>query len=151
MIKALKKIGWRLRYWKKDDDFFLFVFCMCANICINFAGTTVSVCNIFRNLPVRKQFYSSSKKMADELRRIEYLVKCYSIIHPLLRVTLFHNKCLVWQKSAVDRIIQGIMQAFGHNIATQIQDLSWTSEEVSIDVHSCFTLRYDTCNFGQLE
>lgn len=57
-------------------------------------GTTVSVFKLFKNLPVRRQFYSSSKKCKEELRKVQDLLMAYGIINPALRVLLTHNKVL---------------------------------------------------------
>uniref|UniRef100_A0A8C5QDX8 PMS1 homolog 1, mismatch repair system component n=1 Tax=Leptobrachium leishanense TaxID=445787 RepID=A0A8C5QDX8_9ANUR len=55
-------------------------------------GTTVCVLKLFKNLPVRKQFYSSTKKCKEELRRIQALLMAYGIIKPDLRIGFIHNK-----------------------------------------------------------
>lgn len=55
-------------------------------------GTTVSVLKIFKNLPVRRQYYSSTKKCKDELKKVQDLLMGYAIIKPELRLTLVHNK-----------------------------------------------------------
>uniref|UniRef100_A0A673AMY4 HMG box domain-containing protein n=1 Tax=Sphaeramia orbicularis TaxID=375764 RepID=A0A673AMY4_9TELE len=58
-------------------------------------GTTVSVLKLFMNLPVRRQYYSSTKKCKDELKKVQDLLMAYAIIKPELRVTLAHNKILL--------------------------------------------------------
>uniref|UniRef100_A0A3B4ADC4 PMS1 homolog 1, mismatch repair system component n=1 Tax=Periophthalmus magnuspinnatus TaxID=409849 RepID=A0A3B4ADC4_9GOBI len=55
-------------------------------------GTTVSVQRLFRNLPVRRQLYSSSKKCREELRRIQEVLTAFAIVKPELRIALYHNK-----------------------------------------------------------
>ncbi|XP_051643752.1 PMS1 protein homolog 1 isoform X3 [Manacus candei] len=55
-------------------------------------GTTVTVLDLFKNLPVRKQFYSTSRKCKEELKKVQDLLTAYGIIKPDLRVTLIHNK-----------------------------------------------------------
>ncbi|XP_049905533.1 PMS1 protein homolog 1 [Epinephelus moara] len=64
-------------------------------------GTTVSVLKLFKNLPVRRQYYSSTKKCKEELKKVQDLLMAYAIIKPDLRVTLVHNKVVVWQKAKV--------------------------------------------------
>ena len=36
--------------------------------------------NLFKNLPVRKQYYNTAKKKKDELKKVEDLVTSYSVI-----------------------------------------------------------------------
>ncbi|XP_010020253.1 PREDICTED: PMS1 protein homolog 1 isoform X3 [Nestor notabilis] len=55
-------------------------------------GTTVTVLKLFKNLPVRKQFYSTNRKCKEELKKVQDLLTAYGIIKPDLRITLTHNK-----------------------------------------------------------
>lgn len=55
-------------------------------------GTTVSAVKLFKNLPVRRQYYSSSRKCKEELKKVQDLLMTYGIIKPDLRLTLVHNK-----------------------------------------------------------
>lgn len=63
------------------------------------SGTTVCAANLFKNLPVRRQYYSNSKKCKEELKRVQNLLMAYAVVKPELRITLSHNKvcyvCLV--------------------------------------------------------
>ncbi|XP_074550394.1 PMS1 protein homolog 1 isoform X2 [Halichoeres trimaculatus] len=64
-------------------------------------GTTVSALKLFKNLPVRRQYYSSTKKCKEELKKVQDVMMAYAIIKPDLRLTLVHNKVVVWQKAKV--------------------------------------------------
>ncbi|PNJ73939.1 PMS1 isoform 14, partial [Pongo abelii] len=55
-------------------------------------GTTVTALRLFRNLPVRKQFYSTAKKCKDEIKKIQDLLMSYGILKPDLRIVFVHNK-----------------------------------------------------------
>ena len=44
------------------------------------AGTTVVVTQLFRRIPVRKQYYSAPKRRKEELRKVEDLLIAYSVI-----------------------------------------------------------------------
>ena len=66
-----------------------------------FTGTTVSACNLFKNLPVRKQYYSTTKRKKEELKKVEDLVISFGVIWPEVRISLRHNKETVWQKNVV--------------------------------------------------
>uniref|UniRef100_A0A671U841 PMS1 homolog 1, mismatch repair system component n=1 Tax=Sparus aurata TaxID=8175 RepID=A0A671U841_SPAAU len=58
-------------------------------------GTTVSVLKLFKNLPVRRQYYSSTKKCKEEVKKVQDLLTAYAIIKPDLRLTLVHNKIVL--------------------------------------------------------
>uniref|UniRef100_A0A3Q4I487 PMS1 homolog 1, mismatch repair system component n=1 Tax=Neolamprologus brichardi TaxID=32507 RepID=A0A3Q4I487_NEOBR len=49
-------------------------------------GTTVSVMKLFKNLPVRRQCFSSTKKCKEELKKVQDLLMAYAIIKPELRL-----------------------------------------------------------------
>ncbi|KAM5280482.1 PMS1 protein homolog 1 isoform 6-T6 [Ctenodactylus gundi] len=55
-------------------------------------GTTVNVLRLFKNLPVRKQFYSTAKKCKDEIKKIQDLLISYGVLKPDLRIVFVHNK-----------------------------------------------------------
>ncbi|XP_064516515.1 PMS1 protein homolog 1 isoform X2 [Pseudopipra pipra] len=76
-------------------------------------GTTVTVLDLFKNLPVRKQFYSTSRKCKEELKKVQDLLTAYGIIKPDLRVTLIHNKAVIWQKTRVSDHKMACMSVLG--------------------------------------
>ncbi len=52
----------------------------------------MSALKLFKNLPVRRQYYSSTKKCKEELKKVQDLLMAYAIVKPDLRLTLVHNK-----------------------------------------------------------
>ena len=55
-------------------------------------GTTVTALKLFKNLPVRKQFYSTAKKCKDELKNVQDLLISYGVLKPDMRIIFVHNK-----------------------------------------------------------
>ncbi|XP_044097088.1 PMS1 protein homolog 1 isoform X4 [Neovison vison] len=55
-------------------------------------GTTVTALKLFKNLPVRKQFYSTTKKCKDEIKKVQDLLISYGLLKPDLRIVFIHNK-----------------------------------------------------------
>ncbi|XP_065493198.1 PMS1 protein homolog 1 isoform X2 [Caloenas nicobarica] len=76
-------------------------------------GTTVTVLQLFNNFPVRKQFYSTNKKCKEELKKVQDLLIAYGIIKPDLRITLSHNKAVIWQKIRVSNHKMAFMSVLG--------------------------------------
>eukprot|EP00058_Branchiostoma_floridae_P015233 XP_002600721.1 hypothetical protein BRAFLDRAFT_83463 [Branchiostoma floridae] len=62
-------------------------------------GTTITVTNLFKNVPVRRQYYSAPKRRKEELKRVEDIMMALGVIKPDVRFSLIHNKCTVWQKN----------------------------------------------------
>uniref|UniRef100_A0A8C7PXK7 PMS1 homolog 1, mismatch repair system component n=1 Tax=Oncorhynchus mykiss TaxID=8022 RepID=A0A8C7PXK7_ONCMY len=58
-------------------------------------GTTVCALKLFKNLPVRRQYYANTKKCKEELKKVQDLLMAYAIIKPELRLTLTHNKIVI--------------------------------------------------------
>ncbi|KAM9305580.1 PMS1 protein homolog 1 [Gastrophryne carolinensis] len=79
-------------------------------------GTTVTVSNLFKNLPVRKQYFSTTKKCKAELKKIQDLLMAYGIIKPDVRTSLVHNKMIIWQKNKVSDHKMALMSILGNSV-----------------------------------
>lgn len=97
-------------------------------------GTTVTVLKLFKNLPVRKQFYSTSKKCKDELKKIQDLMMAYGIINPELRIILTHNKAVVWQKPRVSDHKSAFMSVLGTAVMSSMVPFQHSSEEPEVSI-----------------
>ncbi|XP_073414202.1 PMS1 protein homolog 1 isoform X2 [Dendrobates tinctorius] len=58
-------------------------------------GTTVTAMKLFKNVPVRKQYYSTEKKCKEELKKVQDLLISYGLIKPDVRIVLVHNKIAI--------------------------------------------------------
>lgn len=94
-------------------------------------GTLVTVNKLFRNLPVRKNYLNSGRRAAEELKRADNIAKSLAVIHPGLRVTFCHNKCLLWQKAACTSLQQSVMQVVGYHISNNLEELVLQEMEAS--------------------
>lgn len=78
-------------------------------------------CNLFKNLPVRKQYYNTNKKKREELKRIEDLVMSYGLIQPDIRITLRHNRDLMWQKNPAQGMSAVLFAIVGGSAMSQME------------------------------
>jgi DNA mismatch repair ATPase MutL len=92
----------------------------------------VTVNRLFRNLPVRKNYLNSGRRAAEELKRADNIAKSLAVIHPGLRVTFCHNKCLLWQKAACTSLHQSLMQVLGYLISSNLEELVLRESEASV-------------------
>uniref|UniRef100_A0A8C4N5M3 PMS1 homolog 1, mismatch repair system component n=1 Tax=Eptatretus burgeri TaxID=7764 RepID=A0A8C4N5M3_EPTBU len=83
-------------------------------------GTTVTVTKLFKNIPVRKQLCSGAKKCKDELRRLEELLIAYGVMKPGVRLSLTHNKVMVWQKAAASDHRSALLLCLGSNVVNSL-------------------------------
>lgn len=109
-------------------------FINCQDTCatsLTISGTLVTVSKLFRNLPVRKNYLNSGRRAAEELKRADNIAKSLAVIHPGLRVTFCHNKCLLWQKAACTSLQQSVMQVVGYLISNNLEELVLQETEAS--------------------
>lgn len=80
----------------------------------------MSVLKLFKNLPVRRQYYSSARKCKEEVKKVQDLLVAYAIIKPELRLTLVHNK--VSDFSSLSSLsVLSLLACFYHCAATLLQ------------------------------
>ncbi|CAC5410750.1 PMS1 [Mytilus coruscus] len=96
-------------------------------------GTTVTATGLFKNIPVRRQFYNTNKKKKEEIKRIEDLLVAFSIILPKVRFTLNHDKERLFQKNGCPDIRTAMLSILGRNVlnclvqkTVQLEDLKIT-------------------------
>uniref|UniRef100_A0A671EX84 PMS1 homolog 1, mismatch repair system component n=1 Tax=Rhinolophus ferrumequinum TaxID=59479 RepID=A0A671EX84_RHIFE len=95
-------------------------------------GTTVAVLRLFKNLPVRKQFYSTAKKCKDEIKKVHDLLISYGILKPDLRILFIHNKAVIWQKTRVSDHRMALMSVLGTAVMSNMEFFQYHSEESQI-------------------
>ncbi|XP_072197254.1 PMS1 protein homolog 1 isoform X1 [Excalfactoria chinensis] len=97
-------------------------------------GTTVTVLKLFKNLPVRKQFYSTNKKCKEELKKVQDLLVAYGIIKPELRITFVHNKAVIWQKNRVSDHKMACMSVLGTAVMGSMVPFQHRCEDPEINL-----------------
>ncbi|CAN0130310.1 unnamed protein product [Bubo scandiacus] len=101
-------------------------------------GTTVTVLKLFKNLPVRKQFYSTNRKCKEELKKVQDLLTAYGIIKPDLRITLTHNKAVIWQKTRVSDHKMACMSVLGTAVMGSMVPFQHCCEDPEINLSGFF-------------
>ncbi|KAI5613425.1 PMS1 protein-like 1 [Silurus asotus] len=101
-------------------------------------GTTVCALKLFKNLPVRRQYYSNIKKCKDELKKVQDLLMAYGIIKPELRIVFTHNKVVVWQKSKVSDHASALMAVLGSSVAANLLPVRHRHEQAEISIEGYF-------------
>uniref|UniRef100_A0A673YKG6 PMS1 homolog 1, mismatch repair system component n=1 Tax=Salmo trutta TaxID=8032 RepID=A0A673YKG6_SALTR len=96
-------------------------------------GTTVCALKLFKNLPVRRQYYANTKKCKEELKKVQDLLMAYAILKPELRLTLTHNKVVVWQKAKVSDHRMALMATLGPNAVAHLLPVHHQQPEIVID------------------
>ncbi|XP_041940022.1 PMS1 protein homolog 1 isoform X2 [Alosa sapidissima] len=101
-------------------------------------GTTVCALKLFKNLPVRRQYYSNTKKCKEELKKVQDLLMAYAVVKPELRITFAHNKVVVWQKSRVSDHRAALMAVIGAALMANMFPLQHRQEHPEISIEGFF-------------
>lgn len=97
-------------------------------------GVTMTINDLFRGLPVRKQFYSCNKKQKEELRKIQDLLIGYGLIHPELRLILKHNRSLIWQKVKSHSLKDSFISIFGPSCYAFMQEGYFVGNNLNVKI-----------------
>ncbi|KAM8900917.1 PMS1 protein homolog 1 isoform 2-T2 [Lycaon pictus] len=98
-------------------------------------GTTVTVLKLFKNLPVRKQFYSTAKKCKDEIKKVQDLLISYGILKPELRIVFIHNKAVIWQKTRVSDHQVALRAVLGTAVMGNMEPFQYHPEDSQLIRH----------------
>ena len=85
--------------------------------------------HLFKNMPVRRQFYNTVKKKKEELKKIEDLMMAYGAICPDVRLSFRNNKDVIWQKSVMADTRSALLSIMGRNVMNQLQREIISSED----------------------
>ncbi|XP_035689756.1 PMS1 protein homolog 1-like [Branchiostoma floridae] len=97
-------------------------------------GTTITVTNLFKNVPVRRQYYSAPKRRKEELKRVEDIMMALGVIKPDVRFSLIHNKCTVWQKNKYPDHRTALRTVLGTGTMALLQGVEHRNVEPQVDV-----------------
>ena len=133
---------------RTKDEAYSFVYTLNTEGCVRSKkpshiaqGTTVTVTNLFRNLPVRKQFFSSAKKLREQLNGVEDILMAFAISNPAVQFKLINDRSMIWQKpkSKDERsAFLLVLPSTGMNL----QSLSTKCETTNIDIKIFFPKSY---------
>ena len=90
--------------------------------------------NLFKNLPVRRQFYSSKKKQKDEMKRVEDVVISFAIMAYDVRFCLRHNNNIIWQKQPLADVKSVLISVFGVNVMMHMEQVKRRCLETEVAI-----------------
>ena len=88
-------------------------------------GTRVTVTQLFKQLPVRRQCYKNSRHCKEELRKIEDTLRALGIGHPEVYLQLRHNKHTLWQKPVASDFETNLQNILGQASIQQMTPLNY--------------------------
>ncbi|XP_077131531.1 PMS1 protein homolog 1 isoform X4 [Ranitomeya variabilis] len=101
-------------------------------------GTTVTAMKLFKNVPVRKQYYATEKKCKEELKKVQDLLISYGLIKPDVRIVLVHNKVILWQKNKVSDQKMALISVLGTTVMNAMAHIQHQCENPEIAINGYF-------------
>ncbi len=92
-------------------------------------GTTVTVRDLFFNVPARKKFLRSDQ---TELAHIASLATHYSLAHPQKSVQLRHGANELLDVTPVETLRERVYQVFGNQVLDELIDLDMVERELDV-------------------
>ncbi len=92
-------------------------------------GTTISVRDLFYNVPARKKFLRSDQ---TELAHIASLVTHYSLAHPKKSFQLTHGVSQLLDVTPVETLRERVYQVFGNQTLEDLIDLDYVEKELEV-------------------
>ncbi|MDI6828066.1 MAG: DNA mismatch repair endonuclease MutL, partial [Armatimonadota bacterium] len=119
---------------RSEDDFGTKVTCIAGQIeevadIGSPPGTSVSVKDLFFNLPARQKFLKTAQ---TELGHITELVYRFAISHREVDITLSHNDRVIFHSPSTNRLTDSVLTVFGRDAAEAVVELSGKSESYTI-------------------
>ncbi len=93
------------------------------------AGTTISVQDLFYNVPARKKFLRSDQ---TELAHIASLATHYSLAHPKKSFQLTHGASRLLDVTPVETLQERVYQVFGNQTLEDLIDLDMVERELEV-------------------
>ena len=97
-------------------------------------GTTVSVANLFKNVPVRKRYCKTTKVAKESFKKTESLLLALGLANSSVRFVLKHDKCLIWQKPSTADFRSNVGMVLGTQMLQQLVPVSLTSNNPSVNI-----------------
>src|SRR5580698_21152 len=92
-------------------------------------GTTITVRDLFYNVPARKKFLRSDQ---TEIAHVASLVTHYSLAHPAKSFLLRHNNSELLNVTPVESLRERVFQVFGSRILEDLVDLGDRSRNLAM-------------------
>ena len=93
------------------------------------AGTTITVRDLFFNVPARKKFLRSDQ---TELAHIASLATHYSLAHPQKSFQLRHGASELLDVTPVETLRERVYQVFGNQTLEELVDLDFVERELEV-------------------
>jgi len=81
--------------------------------CPDGPGTSVIVTDLFKTVPVRRQYHKNSRKCRETLKKVEECLMAFGLAHPELHLQLRHNSHTLFQKPRAENFEENVVNVLG--------------------------------------
>lgn len=100
--------------------------------CHRHTGTTVQVKQLFKQMPVRRQIITNSKKVNQDIRALESLIKSYGMCKYFVRINYKVNDNLIFAKPNTSSFEEAVTYILGKKITCNMNWMDITNMDIKI-------------------
>ncbi|XP_011867029.1 PREDICTED: PMS1 protein homolog 1-like isoform X2 [Vollenhovia emeryi] len=98
--------------------------------CHRSTGTTVQVRNLFKQVPVRRQIITNTRKANQTVKLLEILMQCFGICKPNVRIQFRVNNNVMFTKPSLNNIKEAVNHVLGRKIMSNMEWIEFKNEEL---------------------
>lgn len=102
--------------------------------CHRSTGTTVQVKNLFKQIPVRRQLITNTRRANQAVKLLETLVQAFGICKPNLRIQLRVNNNVIFTKPSLNNIKEAASHIFGRKIMCHMEWVEPNNTEFTLQL-----------------
>lgn len=91
--------------------------------------------NLFRDMPVRRNILNNKKRINQEIKALELLLKTYAICHPTIRFKFTVNSNIIFAKSTCKHISEALRSVLGMQLFSKLTYIKKSFSNVSYIVN----------------
>ncbi|XP_011167372.2 PMS1 protein homolog 1 [Solenopsis invicta] len=102
--------------------------------CHRSTGTTVQVRNLFKQVPVRRQIITNTKKTNQTIKLLETLIQCFGICKPNIRIQFRVNNNVIFTKPSLNNIREAVNHVLGRKIMSNMEWVESKNAELTLQL-----------------
>ncbi|KAF3425863.1 hypothetical protein E2986_09971 [Frieseomelitta varia] len=100
--------------------------------CHRHTGTTVQVKQLFKRMPVRRQIITNSKKVNQDIRALESLIKSYGMCKYFVRINCKVNDNIIFAKPNTSSLEEAVTYILGKKVTCNMNWMDVTDMDIKI-------------------
>ncbi|XP_011630022.1 PMS1 protein homolog 1-like isoform X1 [Pogonomyrmex barbatus] len=102
--------------------------------CHRSTGTTVQVRNLFKQVSVRRQIITNTRKANQTIKLLEALLQCFGICKPNIRIQFRVNNNVLFTKPSLNNIKEAVNHILGRKLMSNMEWIESKNAELSLQL-----------------